>query len=154
MAKLPKEWFFDPADPKQAPKLKEIDTLSKTINHGFKMIAEVMEELMQTNPESAKKLALGLAAVTSKENFIKLATKAEKARSGNAIEIQKQKAKTTSERDELIYQEYLSEFLPKGRMSGYALKLSQRWTQKTSEYISPKRIANIVSAQKKKSKIR
>lgn len=138
MAKLPKDWFFDPEDPKQAPKLKEIETLSKAVDRGNKMIAEVIEELMQSNPASAKKLALGLAAVTSKDYYLKLTTKAEKARSGNAIGIQKKKSETISLRNQRIYADFLA--MPK--KSGWAQILARRYG------LTSKSIENIVSEMK------
>lgn len=116
------------------------------------MVNEVARDLLKENHPQAMKLLLFTQALNHAHEAVGLISAAMTSKANNAVSIQKKKAEFITERDKLIYQEYLSEFLPKGRMSGYALKLSQRWTQKTGEYISPKTIANIVSKQKAKAK--
>ena len=135
---LPDEWFFDPSDPKQAPKLKEFEGL----NQGFEMLQDVLRVLAEEDHPQAKKLAFAMGFLTIKDRSLKLRAKADKAKAGSAVTKQKTKASKTAIRDAKIY----AASVTMDKKSGWSIKLGKMFD------LTPKRIENIVSEIKNKSK--
>lgn len=134
---IPADWFFDPSDPKQAPKLKEFEGLNK----GFEMLQDVLRVLAEEKHPQAIKLALAMGHLTNKNRAIKLRTKADKAKSEKAVTKQKARKPQTAIRDAKIYEASIT----MDKKSGWSIKLGKKFE------LSPKSIENIVSRIKNNS---